>query len=497
MGRGSRDNTLGRNIRQCRPASATRRESLQSVAISRLPSGCLARQGSPRRSDRGEDIVFQDSVERFSRKDVFELVQAVWERNELLDPESRLALVKIRDAFLFNGLGLTDESAAARVQEIAARSKDACREYIDNINDSVLGQWFSLTELEGVPEAHLNRWKRDGDRRWVDYKLPNYLAVIEYAERSDVRQRIWIGKENRFRDSNGPLQKEIIVLRDEAARLLGFPHYAALEEKNRMLDTATARSLMQRLRGVLTERAKQEVEQLAKDHASRSPDVVANSEIVFRWDLPFYSRQLKMHHFNVDSNKVAEYFEFHNSLKRVLSLLEALFGVKFVQHRVGPGGVSVWHADVLAYEVWDDSEGDFRGYLYLDVFPRDHKYSHVGHMAIQRVGLHKQSLFPPTLFFFFFFSSLRPNTLTRAMIVRMAHATTPAPCSSATTRRRRTRGRACSDIGSCIRASTSWDTRYTTSCPRPSTRVSTGRWWRETLLMCRAGCWRTCYGIGG
>lgn len=54
----------------------------------------------------------------------------------------------------------------------------------------------------------------------------------------------------------------------------------------------------------------------------------------------------------------------------------------------GPDHVMTWHPDVIVFSVWEDAAngGDFLGYLYFDLFPRDHKYNHAGHYNLRPVN---------------------------------------------------------------------------------------------------------------
>ncbi|KAL1985256.1 hypothetical protein VTN96DRAFT_8055 [Rasamsonia emersonii] len=86
-------------------------------------------------------------------------------------------------------------------------------------------------------------------------------------------------------------------------------------------------------------------------------------------------------------------FSLYRTLHGMMAIFSRLFGIRFREippdqyALFGEGHVMTWHEEVSVYSVWDDSssssEGDFLGYLYLDLFPRDDKYNHAGHYLLQ------------------------------------------------------------------------------------------------------------------
>jgi metallopeptidase MepB len=90
--------------------------------------------------------------------------------------------------------------------------------------------------------------------------------------------------------------------------------------------------------------------------------------------------------YSINEQKVAEYFSLLPTIEGMLKIFEDLFGLVFVLiegaerdkiSETGKGTDIAWHKDVKLFSVWDDDgEGEFCGYLYLDLHPRAGKYSH-------------------------------------------------------------------------------------------------------------------------
>lgn len=343
-------------------------------------------------SKEARKILNRDNIGRFSRADVFQVVDAVWQGIEPLDPESRLYVEKLRRQFIKTGQGLTDEAVRAKVEEKLVRINELENEYIRNLDSDVEGLWLTLDELQGVPQSHLDRWKADGDKRWIDHKIPNYAAVMQHALRNEIRQKVWLDMENRAKTLNGSGLKEILVLRDEVARALGYKHHAELRESDRILKTDDAVHFLNRVRGVLQELGKCELDSLKALKAKKTQEEESRnaplSELFFPWDRAFFERLAKQNSLQVDQDVVAEYFPFDRCLSRMLSILGALFGVKFLKYSRDAPQITTWHEGVDVYSVWaeDAQGGDFLGYLYMDVFPRDHKYGHKGTFKMRPVS---------------------------------------------------------------------------------------------------------------
>jgi metallopeptidase MepB len=103
------------------------------------------------------------------------------------------------------------------------------------------------------------------------------------------------------------------------------------------------------------------------------------------WDLSFYNRLMLETQYQVDQEKIAEYFPLQTTIKGMLDVFQHLFGLVFLEitgvernklPNSGKGSDIVWHEDVQMFSVWDDVQqgGEFLGYLYLDLFTREGKY---------------------------------------------------------------------------------------------------------------------------
>lgn len=346
-------------------------------------------------STEAEKLMDDFSIEAAMREDVFKLVDAALKRGEKLDPESQRLLEKEHKGYVRNGLNIPAGPQRDRFKEIKKRLSQLGIAFSKNLNEENGGLWFTAEELNGVPDDVISLLKKDGEKYWLTFKYPDLFPALKYAKNSETRKKIFIANENKS-NQNVPLFREAILLRDEAARLLGYPNHAAFRIEDKMAKTPqTVDDFLGDLRGRLSQGGLDEIatlKQLKKaDLESRGEKFDGN---YYLWDHRFYDRVMEEKDYQLDQQLIAEYFPLQTSITGMLEIFETIFGLQFVEivgedrdsiSPSGKGGDIVWHEEVQVFSVWDDeSEGSgFIGYLYLDLFPRNGKYGHAANFNLQ------------------------------------------------------------------------------------------------------------------
>ncbi|HET6993129.1 MAG TPA: M3 family metallopeptidase, partial [Bacteroidia bacterium] len=95
---------------------------------------------------------------------------------------------------------------------------------------------------------------------------------------------------------------------------------------------------------------------------------------IFPYDAPYYSNIELKEKYNVDNEKVKEYFEMKNVIGGIFTVYQKLYNLRFVEDV----NASVWYKEVKAYTVFDNATNERIGYFYLDLYPRADKYNHFG-----------------------------------------------------------------------------------------------------------------------
>merc|ERR1711939_383107 len=351
-------------------------------------------------SSKAEEIMDEFSIEASMREDIFVLVDKAWEKGESgLDGESLRLLEKERKSYIRNGLGIEKGPKRDRFKEIKKRLSQISIEFQKNLNEENGGIWFTKKELEGVPGDVLEGFEKgtgenEGKLRFT-FKYPDLFPTLKFALDAETRQKVFIENENKCNE-NVPLFEEAIILRDEAARLLGYPDHASFRIEDKMAKTPkTVNDFLDDLRQRLSQGGLDEIETLKK---MKQADVESRGEKFdgryYLWDHRFYDRMMEEKDYQLDQQLISEYFPLQTTIRGMLEIFEQLFGLAFVEvvgkdrDSISPSGKGediVWHEEVQVFSVWDDEDegGGFVGYLYLDLFPRTGKYGHAANFNLQ------------------------------------------------------------------------------------------------------------------
>lgn len=346
-------------------------------------------------STEAEKLMDDFGIEAAMREDVFQLVDAVLKKGDKLDPESQRLLEKEHKSYVRNGLNIPAGPQRDRFKEIKKRLSQLSIAFAKSLNEEKGGLWFTAEELDGVPQDVLSLLKKEGDKYWLTFKYPDLFPTLKYATNSATRRKVFISNENKC-NQNVPLFREAILLRDEAARLLGYPNHAAFRIEDKMAKTTkTVDDFLGDLRQRLSQGGLDEIETLK---AMKKEDFAARGEEFdgryYLWDHRFYDRMMEEKDYQLDQQLISEWFPLQTTIKGMLEIFEQLFGLVFVEivgedrDSVSPSGKGqdiVWHEEVQVFSVWnDEGEGSgFVGYLYLDLFPRTGKYGHAANFNLQ------------------------------------------------------------------------------------------------------------------
>jgi metallopeptidase MepB len=351
-------------------------------------------------SREARNLLDNFKVEAAMREDVFRSVDAVSKQgNKDLDGESLYFMEKKHLEFIQNGLKLEAGTKRGRFKEIRSRLSQLADEFRKNLAESNTGTgvWFTYEELEGVPEDIVSGLEEGKDecegKLRLSFKEHHLFPALRYARNPETRKRYFIANENKC-VQNVAVLKEAVLIRDEAAGLLGYPNHAAFRLQNMMArNPETVNTFLEDLESRLFAGGAEEVDALKK---LKKRDVESRGEMFdgqyFLWDHPFYDRLMLETEYSIDHQKIAEYFPLQTTLTGLLDIFQQLFGLHFEEvNTTGPGiaeGI-VWHEDVQMFNVWDDESlgNGFVGHLYLDLFPRDGKYGHASSFNLVPVSI--------------------------------------------------------------------------------------------------------------
>jgi peptidyl-dipeptidase Dcp len=196
------------------------------------------------------------------------------------------------------------------------------------------------------------------------------VPFLTFSERRDLRQlawRAWVGRgEQPGEHDNRPIAREILALRRDQARLLGYATYADYALADTMAGT---RERVWALLDEVWQRALPAVERERSMLAEAMAAAGAAGEIE-AWDWRFWAEKVRVARYALDEAELKPYFALPNMVSAVFDCAQRLFGVQFKRRE----DLAAYHDDVLTYEV-SGSDGRPIGLFLHDNFSRPAKRS--------------------------------------------------------------------------------------------------------------------------
>ena len=303
-----------------------------------------------------------------------------------LSAPRRRALDNAMRDFVLSGAELRG-AAKTRFAAIQERLAELSQQYSEHVLDATDGFscYVAEEELAGVPldakqaaRAAAIAEGREGYKLTLHY--PSYLPVIQYGENRALRKRLYTANVTRASElgaaalDNTQVMRELLLLRQEEAQLLGYANFAELSIVPKMADsplqvTSFLRDLARRARP-FAERDLAELRAFARDELGL-PELEA-------WDLAFASERLKQRRYAFNNQEVKQYFTEPKVLEGLFRIVETLFEVEIREDHA-----EVWHPSVRFFRIERRRSGesghtpgsDVVGQFYLDLHARPGKRS--------------------------------------------------------------------------------------------------------------------------
>ncbi|MGL4364874.1 MAG: M3 family metallopeptidase [Bacteroidales bacterium] len=308
---------------------------------------------------------------------LFEKVKFVYNETNRTDltPEQVMLLDKTYKSFTRKGANLNAKEKE-KYRELSEKLSMLTLEFKKNVLAATNAYAMTLTEitqLNGLPEAVIEEAarvaKNKGVKGWTfTLQQPSFSPFLKYAEDRDLRKKIYIAYATRGNNGdendNNKIIQNIVSLRLEIAKLLGYKVYADYVLEERMAENTTnVNKLLNDLFTAAVPFAKQELAEV-QSYAKRNG---ANFELQ-PYDWSFYAEKLKEEKYSVNEETLRPYFEVKKVTSALFSLATKLFGIIFKENTSLP----VYHSDVKVYEVFD-KDGTFLALYYADLYPREGK----------------------------------------------------------------------------------------------------------------------------
>lgn len=268
-----------------------------------------------------------------------------------------------------------DENSRNRIRALQDEIVALGQSFNKNIREDVRSISVSSTsELEGLPQDYIDAHPAGEDGKiTLTTSYPDYLPVMQYAKNDALRLAFYKEFRKRGYPANEKVLKDLLIKRAELAKILGYSDYASYVTEDLMIKTPeNARNFINKINVLAKKQANEEYQLLL----NRLKQIDPTATRVGDWQKTYLEELVKTEQFDVDSQKIREYFNYNAVRDGIFDLTETMFGVT-----IKPWQTEVWHESVESYEMW---EGDHLvGKFFLDMHPREGKYNHAAAFGYQ------------------------------------------------------------------------------------------------------------------
>ncbi|HEX2852716.1 MAG TPA: M3 family metallopeptidase [Opitutaceae bacterium] len=239
---------------------------------------------------------------------------------------------------------------------------------------------FTKAELAGVPETFLTSpgVKTGDDAYTILVNVTSQRQIVQTnCSVEETRRRVTTAEYALAKDINIPLLNQIVALRADIARKLGYGSWNDYMTEVKMAKNgATAKNFIEELVRGIQPKFEAEVAGLQKMKAAETNDPQAKIEL---WDWRYYQSRFLKENYTIDAEALRVYFPYGRVLEGMFAIYQSIFGLKFEE--IEPP--FKWVGEVALWGVRDAKTGEPLGLFYLDMFPREGKYNHFAQFSLQ------------------------------------------------------------------------------------------------------------------
>ncbi|MDP5217390.1 M3 family metallopeptidase [Ruegeria sp. 2205SS24-7] len=290
-------------------------------------------------------------------KALFKRIASVWDARDTLDlsEEQQRVLMLTHRSFVRAGAALEGD-AEARMKEIKGRLATLGTEFTQNLLADERYWFLDLSEkdLEGLPDFVVEATRAAGAEKEaagpvVTLSRSLIVPFLQFSPRRDLREkayRAWTARGANGGDTdNRDIAAEILTLREERARLLGYDSFADYKLETEMAQTP------ERVRELLMQvwtPAKAQADADAQTLTAMMQADGVNGPLE-AWDWRYYAEKRRKAEHDLDEAELKPYLQLDRMIEAAFTCAKRLFGLEFA-----PLDVPLYHPDCLAWEVTRD-----------------------------------------------------------------------------------------------------------------------------------------------
>ena len=267
-----------------------------------------------------------------------------------LNQEQKMALKKLYNAFIKNGIAL-NETSQARIREINLELSSLSNTFGNNL----LAENNAFADKYGI-------------------SISEYGETMASTDDRALREEMFKAYSSRGNNGNEYDNKDLITkmmaLRIEKAKLLGYDNPAEMILADKMAgDPETVDTFLASILTPAVEKAKAEIVDM---QAIMDEDIKAGihpeGSKIEPWDWAYYAEKVRKAKYALDEEQTKPYFKMENVRQGVFDLTTKLFGLHYEKLE----DIPVYHPDVEGFKVTDE-DGSLIGVILTDYFPRSTK----------------------------------------------------------------------------------------------------------------------------
>ncbi len=281
---------------------------------------------------------------------------------ETLDYEQRRVVELNILNFELSGAHL-DETTKKRLQEINLRNSSLANDFSQNLLNATNAYEKIIEDeldVQGIPHSDLEsaHFKENGtDKYRFTLQMPSYIAYMTYGPNREIREEIYKAYVTRAPE-NGTIIDELMRLRQEMAKILGFENYSQYSLASKMAkNSSDVIQFLNNLSVAASSQAHAELQELK---------TIADVETLQSYDSAYYSELLKKASYDIDEEQYRPYFEKQSVVTGLFNFLTKLFNIEFKEI-----DTPLWDKKAKAYDLHVNSKLVAR--LYFDLEARKDK----------------------------------------------------------------------------------------------------------------------------
>lgn len=271
-----------------------------------------------------------------------------------------------------------------RLEALETELAKLTQKYSENVLDAT-NAWELIidneADLAGLPESAKEEAKESAlkknygtleNPKWrFTLQATSMLPVMQYLDNAAIREKVW--KANNMIGSTPPydntdLINQILKLRQEKAKLLGFKNFADLVLKRRMAKNgANALKFIEELHDKVQLPFQTQVKGLEEYKAKKTNTPIEKLE---PWEFAYWAEKQRKELYDFDEEQLRPYFPIDQVIDGMFQITGKLFNITIKEKK----GVQGWNPDVKYYEIYENN-GKLLGAFYADWYPRENKRS--------------------------------------------------------------------------------------------------------------------------